>query len=90
MDLNTSKIIEADEETLHYAEEDRENPEQKEVSMNMESGLTFLLQTRQSDRAKPTKKYIPCGDVSVVDRIDLKKIVEDLVGLNNRVTGCRH
>ena len=39
------------------------------------------MQTRQSDRRRTPKKYNPYGDDFVVDRIDLKKIVEDLLGL---------
>ena len=42
------------------------------------------MQTRQSDRARPAKKYNPYGEDFVVDRIDLKKIGEDLVGLEER------
>ena len=47
----------------------------------MESDLPFSMQTRQSDRARPAKKYNPYGDDFVVEKIDLKKIIEDLVGL---------
>ena len=49
--------------------------------MNMEADLPFTMQTRQSDRARTAKKYNPCGDNFVVDEIDLRKIVEELVGL---------
>ena len=42
------------------------------------------MQTRQSDRARPAKKYNPYGEDFVVDRIDLKKIGEDLVGLEEK------
>ena len=42
--------------------------------------LPFTMQTRQSDRTRPAKKYNPYGDNFVVDRIDLKKKVEELVG----------
>ena len=47
----------------------------------MEPDLPFSMQTRQSDRTGPAKKNNPYGDGCVVDRIDLKKIVEELVGL---------
>ena len=47
----------------------------------MEPDLMFTIQTRQSDRARLTKKYHPYGDDFVVDRMDLKNIVEELVGL---------
>ena len=49
--------------------------------MNLKLDLTFAIQARQSDRTRLTKKYNPYGDDFVVDRIDLKNIVEDLVGL---------
>ena len=39
------------------------------------------MQTRQSDGTRPRKKYNPYSDDFVVDRIDLKKIVEEMVGL---------
>ena len=47
----------------------------------MEPDLPFAIQTRQSDRSRVTKKYNPYGDDFVVDRIDLKKTVEELVVL---------
>ena len=39
------------------------------------------MQTRQNDRTRSKKKYNPYGDDFVVYRIDLKKIVEEVVGL---------
>ena len=47
----------------------------------MEPDLPFTIQTRQSDRTRLTKKYNPYGDDFVVVRMDLKKIVEEVVGL---------
>ena len=47
----------------------------------MEPDLPFTIQTRQSDRTRLAKKYKPYGDDFVVDRMDLKKILEELVGL---------
>ena len=67
-------IIEADEETLPYAEEEWQDPEQIEVPNNLEPDLPFAIHTRQSDRTTLTKKYNSYGDDFVVDRIDLKKI----------------
>ena len=81
LDLDPNEVIEADEETLPYAEEDWQDPEQKEVPENSEPDLPFTIQTRQSDRTRVTKKYNPYGDDFLVDRIDLKKIVEELVVL---------
>ena len=57
LDLDSIEIIEADEETSTYAEEDWRDPEQIKVPMNLEPDLPFALQTRQSDRQRITKKY---------------------------------
>ena len=74
-------MIEADDETLPYAEEDWQDPEQKEFPKNLEPDLPLTVQTRQNDGTRPRKKHNPYGDDFVVDRIDLKKIVEEVVGL---------
>ena len=74
-------MIEADDETLPYAEEDWQDPEQTEVPKNLEPDLPFTMQTRQGDERRPRKKYNRYGDDFVVDRIDLKKILEEMVGL---------
>ena len=81
LDLDPNEQIEADDETLPYAEEDWQDPEQIEVPKNLEPDLPFTIQTRQKDGMRPRKKYNPYGDDFVVDRIDLKKIVEEVVGL---------
>ena len=81
LDLNPNEVIEADEETLPYAEEDWQDPEPNEVPKSLEPDLPFTIQTRQNDRTRSRKKYNPSGDDFVVDRIDLKKIVEEVVGL---------
>ena len=81
LDLDPNEQIEADDETLPYAEEEWQDPEQTEVPKNLEPDLPFTLQTRQKDGTRPRKKYNPYGDDFVVDRIDLKKIVEEVVGL---------
>ena len=81
LDLDPNEMIEADEETLPYAEEDWQDPEQMEVPKKLEPDLPFTIQDRQNDRARSKKKYNHYGDYFVVDRIDLKKIVEKVVGL---------
>ena len=43
--------------------------------------MPLTVQTRQNDRTRPRKRYNPDGDDFVVDRIDLKKIREEVVGL---------
>ena len=81
LDLDPSEVIETDEETLPYTEEDWQDPVQIEVPKKEEPDLPFTIQTRQSDRTRITKKYNPYVDDFLVDRIDLKKIVEEVVGL---------
>ena len=81
LDLDLNEVIEADEETLPYAEEDWQDHEQMEVPKNLEPDLAFTIQNRQSERTRLTKKNNPYGDDFVLDRIDLKKIVEEVVGL---------
>ena len=56
LDLDLNEIIEADEETLPYAEEDWEDPEQIEMPKNMEQNLPSRIQTRQSDKTRTAKK----------------------------------
>ena len=80
-DLDPNDVIEADDETLPYVEEDWQDPEQREVPKNLEPDLPFTIQTRQNDRTRSKKKYNPYGVDFVVDRIDLKKIGEEEVGL---------
>ena len=81
LDLDPNEVIEADDETLPYAEEDWQDPEQMEVPKNLEPDLPLTIQTRENAGTRPRKKYNPYGDDFVVDRIDLKKIMEEVVGL---------
>ena len=82
LELDTDEIIiEADEKTLIYAEEELEDHEQREVPKNMEPVLLFFIRTRQNEREKFAKKCNPYRDVFIVDGIDLKRLAEDLVGL---------
>ena len=80
LDLDPNEQMEADDETLPYAEEDWHDPKQIEVPKNLEPDLPFTIQTRQKDGMRPRKKYNPYGDDFVVNMIDLKKIVEEVVG----------
>ena len=73
LDLDPNEVIEADDETLPYAEEDWQDPEQREVTKNLEPDLPFTIQTRQNDRTRSKRKYNPYSDDFVVDRIDLKR-----------------
>ena len=81
LDLNPLEVIEASEETLPSAEEDRRDSEQMEVHKSLEPDLPFAIQTREIDRRALTKKNNPYGDDFVLDRIGLKEIGEELVNL---------
>ena len=59
LDLDPNEAIEADEETLPYAEEEWQDPEQMEVPKNLEPDLPFTIQTRQSDMKRLTMNYNP-------------------------------
>ena len=83
LDLDPNEANEADGETLPYAEEDWQDPEQREVLRNLEPDLPFTIQTRQNDRTRSKKKYNTYGDDFVVERIDLKKIVAEVIGLED-------
>ena len=83
LDLDPNEVIEADDETLRYAEEDWQDPEQTEVPKNLEPDLPFTIQTRQGDGRRPRKKYNHYCDDFLVDRMDLKKIVEEMFGLES-------
>ena len=50
--MDPNEVMEADDETLSYAEEDWEKPEQIEVPKSIEPDLPFSMQTRQSDKTK--------------------------------------
>ena len=81
LDLDPNKVIGIDGEILPYAEEDWQDPEQMKVSKNLEPDLPFTIQTRQNAGKRLKRKHNPYVDDFVVDRIDLKKIVEEMVGL---------
>ena len=49
--------------------------------MNLEPDLPFTTQTRQNDRTRSKRKYNTYSDDFVVDKIDLKNIGEEVVGL---------
>ena len=62
VDLGPNEVIEANEETLPYSEEDWQDPEQSEVPKNLELDLLFTIKTRQSDTTRLTKKNNSRGD----------------------------
>ena len=83
LDLDSNEVIEADDETFPNAEEDWKDPEPSEVPKNLEPDLPFVIQSRQGDGKRPSEKNNRYGDDFVVDRIDLKKILEEMVGLES-------
>ena len=65
---------------MPYAEEDWENQEHIEGLKNMEPDLLFSMQTQRSDGERPAKNVITIG-TTLWYRRDLKRLAEDLVGL---------
>ena len=80
LDLDSNRVIEANEESYPRQKRTGKTPN-KWNKQNLEPDLPFATQTRQSDRTRLTRKYNPCRDDFVVDRMDLKKMGEELVGL---------
>ena len=74
-----------DDETLPYAEEDWDFPEQIEVDKGVRPDFPLTMETRQSKRAKGKKKYNPYGQCFVIDRIVLSDMMDSLVGLDEVV-----
>ena len=77
LDLELTERVEVDDETLPYAEEDWDCPEQTEIDKGIQPDFPLTMETRQSKRGKNQKKYNPYGEDFVVDRI----VVSDVMGL---------
>ena len=58
LDLDPNEIIETDEETGPYAQEDGENPEQIEVTKNTEPFLPFSMLQDKKKRQEPQRNEI--------------------------------
>ena len=71
-----------DDETLPYAEEDWDFPEQTEIDKGIQSDFPLTMETRQSKQGRNKKKYNLCSEDFVVDRIVLSNLIESLVGLD--------
>ena len=76
------------EEILHHAEEDWEDPEQREDPKNIKPDLPFSMQTRQSGPERPAKKYNPYRYDLIAYRMDLKK--SSVSRRSNSATGSIH
>ena len=71
-----------DDETLPYAEEDWDCPEQTEIDKGTQPDFPFTMETRQGKRGKNKKKYNSYGEDFVVDRIVVSDLMNSLVGLD--------
>ena len=78
LDLELTEQVEVDDETLPYAEEDWNCPEQTEIVRGVQHDFPFAMETRQSKKGRNKMKYNPYG---VIDRIALCDLMESLVGL---------
>ena len=82
LDLELTERVEMDDETLPYAEEDWDCPEQTENDKGVQTDFPLTMETRQSKKEKNKKKYNPYGEDFVIDRIVLSEMMESLVGLD--------
>ena len=82
LDLELTERVEVDDETLPYAEEDWDCPEQTKIDKGIQPDFPLTMETRQSKRGRDKKKYKPYGEDLVIDRIVLSDMMESLVGLD--------
>ena len=85
LDLELTERVEVDDETLPYAEEDWDCPEQIEVNKGVEPDFPFSMESRQGKSRRDKKKYNPYGEDFVVDRIYLSDVADTIVGLDEIV-----
>ena len=78
----TIEPVEVDDETLLYAEEDWDCPEQTEIDKGVQPDFPITMETRQSKKGRNKKKYNPYDEDFVIDRIVLSNMMESLVGLD--------
>ena len=82
LDLELTERVEVDDETLPFAEEDWDCPEQTEIDKGIQPDFPLTMETRQSKKGRDKKKYNPYGEDFVIDRIVLSDMMESLVGLD--------
>ena len=70
-----------DDETLPYAEEDWDCPEQTEIDKGIQPDFPLTMETRQSKKCRNKMKYNQYGEDFVIDRIVLSDMMDSLVGL---------
>ena len=79
LDLELTERVEVDEETLPYAEEDWDCPEQTEIDKEVQPEFLFTLETRQGKKGSNKKKCNPYSEGFVTDRMVLSNMVDSLV-----------
>ena len=79
LDLELTERVEVDDETLPYAKEDWDSPEQTEIDKERQPDLLFTMETRQSKKGRNKKKYNPYGENFVIDRIVLSDMKTSMV-----------
>ena len=82
LDLELTERVEVDDETLPYAEEDWDCPEQTEIDKGIQPDFSLTMETRQCKKGRDKKKYNPYGEDFVIDRIVLNDMMESLLGLD--------
>ena len=82
LDLELTERVEVDDETLPYAEEDWDCPEQTEIDKGVQPELPFTMETRQGKKGWNKRKCKPYGADFVIDRIVLSDIMDSLVELD--------
>ena len=78
LELELTERVEVDDETLPYAEEDWDCPEQTEIDKVIQPDFPLTMETRQSKRGRDKKKYDPYGEDFVIERIVLSDMMESL------------
>ena len=84
LSLEFTERVEEDDETVPYAEEDWDCPEQTEIDKGLHPDLPFTMETRQSKKGRNKKKNNPYGEDFVIDRKNLSAVMESLVGLDEK------
>ena len=74
--------MEVEDETLSYAEEDWDCPEQTEIDKGVQLDLSFTIETRQGKKGRNKKKYNPYGEDFIMNRIVLSDMMNSLVELD--------
>ena len=82
LDMELTERVDVDNETLPYAEEDWDCPDQTDIDKEVQPEFPLTMETRQSKKGRNEKKYNPYGEDFVIDRIVLSDMMESLVGLD--------